>query len=123
MELKLYICSHCGNVVWKAVDKGVPIICCGEPMKELVPGATDGAVEKHVPQITRDGDLVTIRVGSVTHPMVDEHYISLIAAVYGDRIKVRMTKSGDDPVLELSTREHVTAYALCNLHGYWKSEE
>ena len=49
MEQKFYICKHCGNIIAKVKDTGVPVICCGEPMSEIVPGTTDAAVEKHVP--------------------------------------------------------------------------
>lgn len=123
MELKLYICRHCGNVVWKVVDKGVPVVCCGQKMEELVPGTTDGALEKHVPAIEREGDQVTIRVGSVIHPMLEEHYISMIAAVSGDTATVRFPKPGDEPTLVVESKEPVTAYEICNLHGYWKGQE
>ena len=49
MEVRYCICKHCGNIVEKVKDKGVPVICCGEPMQELKAGVTDAAVEKHVP--------------------------------------------------------------------------
>ena len=52
MEVRYYICKHCGNIVEKVKDKGVPVICCGEPMQELKAGVTDAAVEKHVPVYT-----------------------------------------------------------------------
>ena len=111
MELKLYVCRHCGNVIWKVVDKGVPVTCCGEKM------------EKHVPDIKREGDTVKITVGSVVHPMLEEHYISMIAAVSGDTATVRFPKPGDEPTLTVESREPVTAYEICNLHGYWKGQE
>lgn len=123
MELKLYVCRHCGNVIWKVVDKGVPVTCCGEKMEELVPGTTDAAREKHVPDIKREGDTVKITVGSVVHPMLEEHYISMIAAVSGDTATVRFPKPGDEPALTVESREPVTAYEICNLHGYWKGQE
>lgn len=123
MELKLYVCRHCGNVIWKVVDKGVPVTCCGEKMEELVPGTTDAAREKHVPDIKREGDAVKITVGSVVHPMLEEHYISMIAAVSGNTATVRFPKPGDEPTLTVESREPVTAYEICNLHGYWKSQE
>ena len=123
MELKLYVCRHCGNVIWKVVDKGVPVTCCGEKMEELVPGTTDAAREKHVPDIKREGDTVKISVGSVVHPMLEEHYISMIAAVSGDTATVRFPKPGDEPTLTVESREPVTAYEICNLHGYWKGQE
>ena len=123
MELKLYVCRHCGNVIWKVVDKGVPVTCCGEKMEELVPGTTDAAREKHVPDIKREGDTVKITVGSVVHPMLEEHYISMIAAVSGDTATVRFPKPGDELTLTVESREPVTAYEICNLHGYWKGQE
>ena len=123
MELKLYVCRHCGNVIWKVIDKGVPVTCCGEKMEELVPGTTDAAREKHVPDIKREGDTVKITVGSVVHPMLEEHYISMIAAVSGDTATVRFPKPGDEPTLTVESHEPVTAYEICNLHGYWKGQE
>ena len=88
MELKLYRCAHCGNIVYKVVDKGVPVFCCGEKMEELVPNTTDGALEKHVPVVEKtahgSGYSVSVKVGSVEHPMLPEHFIQLIAAASGD---------------------------------------
>ena len=123
MELKLYRCAHCGNIVFKAVYSGVPLMCCGQKMEELVPNTTDGALEKHVPQITRDCSHVTVQVGSVVHPMLDAHYIQLIAAVSGDKVTFRMPKPGEEPVLKVGGAEPVTAYEYCNLHGFWKGQE
>lgn len=123
MELKLYVCRHCGNVVWKVVDKGVPVVCCGQKMEEFVPGTTDASQEKHVPAIKREGDRVTIQVGSVIHPMLEEHYISMIAAVSGDTVTVRFPKPGDDPTLVVESKEPIDAYEICNLHGFWKGQE
>ena len=114
MELKLYRCAHCGNVAFKLVDKGVPLFCCGQKMDELVPNTTDGALEKHVPAVSRDGKEVSVQVGSVIHPMLEEHYIQIIAAAAGDTVTFKLPKPGDDPV---------TAYELCNLHGFWKGNE
>ena len=75
MEQKFYICKHCGNIIAKVKDTGVPVICCGEPMSEIVPGTTDAAVEKHVPVWTVENGIVHVKVGSVEHPMLPEHYI------------------------------------------------
>ncbi|MEG0321474.1 MAG: desulfoferrodoxin family protein [Oscillospiraceae bacterium] len=119
MEFKLYRCAHCGNIVFKIVDSGVPVICCGEPMGELTPNITDGAVEKHVPDVKREGDDVTIQIGSTIHPMIDTHYIQMIAAVAGDTVTIRKPKPGDAPLLKVTTTEDVTAYEYCNLHGFW----
>ena len=70
MEQKFYICKHCGNIIAKVKDTGVPVICCGEPMSEIVPGTTDAAVEKHVPVWTVENGIVHVKVGSVEHPML-----------------------------------------------------
>ena len=123
MELKLYRCAHCGNIAFKLVDKGVPLMCCGQKMEELVPNTTDGALEKHVPQITRDGNHVTVQVGSVIHPMLPEHYIQFIAAVSGNKVTFQLPQPGDEPVLKTGGSDPVTAYEYCTLHGFWKGQE
>lgn len=126
MEFNLYRCAHCGNIVYKVVDRGVPVFCCGEKMEELVPNTTDGAVEKHVPVVERtahgNGYSVHVAVGSVEHPMVPEHFIELIAAVAGDTVTLRLPAPGSRPELSVFCQDgDVTAYEYCNLHGFWKS--
>ena len=79
MEQKFYICKHCGNIIAKVKDAGVPVVCCGEPMSEIVPGTTDAAVEKHVPVWTVENGIVHVKVGSVEHPMLPEHYIEWVS--------------------------------------------
>ena len=81
MEIKFYKCEHCGNIAIKVVDSGVPMICCGEPMVELVAGATDGALEKHVPAVSVEGSHVHVQVGEVAHPMTEAHLIQFIVLV------------------------------------------
>ena len=125
MKQRFFICKHCGNLIAMVKDTGVPVVCCGEPMQELVPNTTDGALEKHVPVVEKtahgSGYSVTVKVGSVTHPMLPEHYINLIAAVSGDTVTFRFPQPGDEPELKTFTRnEKVEAYEYCNLHGLWK---
>ena len=127
MEFKLYYCTHCGNIIFKVVDKGVPVMCCGQKMEELVPNTTDAAQEKHVPVVEKtphgSGSSVTVKVGSVEHPMLPEHYIPLIAAVTEDTVVMKFPKPGDKPELKTFVRgDKVEAYEICNLHGYWKGE-
>ena len=71
MEMKFYKCAHCGQIIAKVEDKNIPVICCGEPMKEIVPGSVDAAQEKHVPVYEVVGNIVNVTVGSVAHPMQD----------------------------------------------------
>ena len=68
MEVKFYKCNHCGNIAVKVVDKGVPLVCCGEKMVELVPDSVDAATEKHVPKVDRLEGHIHVNVGSVDHP-------------------------------------------------------
>ena len=77
MATKFYKCRHCGNVIEKVVDSGVNVVCCGEPMEELVPNTSDGSGEKHVPVVKHLDDCkIEIKVGSVAHPMTEEHHIA-----------------------------------------------
>ena len=73
MEQRFFICEHCGNIVAMVKDTGVPVMCCGQKMTEIIPGTTDAAVEKHVPVYQVEGSLVKVQVGSVEHPMLPEH--------------------------------------------------
>ena len=62
MEQKFYICEHCGNIIAKVKDTGVPVICCGQPMKEIVPGTVEASVEKHIPVYTVEGNIVKVSI-------------------------------------------------------------
>ena len=124
MEMKFYRCEHCGQIVAIVKGTGVPIICCGQPMTEIIPGTVDAAVEKHVPVVEVNGSKVTVRIGSVEHPMLDEHYIEWIAlqTKFGNQRK--SLKPGDKPEVCFALcdgDEVVAAYEYCNLHGLWKS--
>lgn len=120
-ELKFYRCKHCGNVVWKPFDSGVPVFCCGEEMELLKPNTVDAAVEKHVPVLTREGGKTTVRVGSVRHPMEEKHFIGFIALVTDGNVVFKLLKPGDEPEMTAEAASDATAYAWCNLHGLWKA--
>ena len=95
--MKFYICEHCGNIIAMVRDQGVPVMCCGQKMKEIIPGTSDGAVEKHVPVVSVDDRLVTVCVGAAAHPMTDAHYIEWVAieTTFGNQRK--QLKPGDEP--------------------------
>ena len=121
--MKYFVCEHCGNIVEMVNDSGVPVVCCSEKMKELVPGSVDAAVEKHVPVVTEDGDKVKVFVGEVEHPMVEEHYIGWIAIETKEGMQRKYLKAGEKPeaVFALADGDKlVAAYAWCNIHGLWK---
>ena len=124
--MKFYICSHCGNIIAYVKDQGVPVMCCGQKMEELVPNTTDAAVEKHVPVISVEGNKVTVKVSSVEHPMVDVHYIEWIALETKQGNQHKTLKPGEKPETMFALAEGdevVAAYAYCNHHGLWKSAQ
>ena len=123
--MTLYRCKHCGNIIAHIEDSGVRVVCCGEKMEALVPNTADAAGEKHVPVIETAGNLVTVSVGSVAHPMLDVHYIEWILLETEQGRQRKALKPGDEPkaVFALTDGDKVTAaYAYCNLHGLWKAE-
>ena len=122
--MKFYICKHCGNIVAMVKESGAPISCCGEKMSEIIPGTTDAAVEKHVPVIEVNSNIVTVTVGEVIHPMIPEHYIEWIAISTNKGNQRKLLKPGEDPkaCFALCEGEQVeAAYAYCNLHSLWKA--
>lgn len=123
MELKFYICEHCGNIVTYLRNSGVPVMCCGQKMTELVPGISDGAVEKHVPVVSAEGRTITVKVGEVEHPMMEKHYIQWIALETKEGTQIKYLKPDMKPeaTFVLSAGDEViAAYEYCNIHGLWK---
>lgn len=123
MELKFYKCDLCGRIVEIVKDSASQLVCCGQPMRELVPGAVEAAVEKHVPVVSVEGNTVTVTVGEVEHPMTAEHYIEFIAITTTQGVQRKDLKPGEKPVAVFALHDGdamETAYAYCNLHGLWK---
>ncbi len=123
MDQMFYICEHCGNIIAKVRDSGVPVMCCGQPMTRIVPGTSDGAHEKHVPVYTVENNIVTVTVGAAEHPMTQAHYIEWISLQTSAGNQRKLLKPGDAPkacfaLCEGETVEAVFAY--CNLHSLWK---
>ena len=121
---KFYKCSHCGNLAALIEDKGVPLVCCGEKMPELIPNTVDASTEKHVPAATVSGERLEVQVGSVPHPMTEEHHITYVYVGSENGGQRKGLKPGMEPKLSFSFVDDkpLTAYAYCNLHGLWKAE-
>ncbi|HAQ40832.1 MAG TPA: desulfoferrodoxin [Clostridiales bacterium] len=122
---KFFICNTCGNLVSLLNEGGGTLVCCGKEMQELVPNTVDAAVEKHVPVIEVEGNKVTVKIGSVTHPMAEEHYIEWIYLETKEGVQRKCLKPGDEPKAVFVLNEGdkvVSAYEHCNLHGLWKKE-
>ena len=123
MEQKYYICKHCGNIITKVKDCGVPVVCCGEKMSEIIPGTTDASMEKLIPVWTVGNGVVSVKVGSVEHHMIPEHYIEWVSlqTKQGSQMKQLQPNEKPEVFFALSEGDAVEAvYAYCNLHSLWK---
>ena len=120
----IYKCEICGNVVSVLEAHDGELVCCGKPMRLLEEKTEDQGKEKHVPIIEKTGSGIKVKVGSIPHPMEEEHYIELIQLIKEDNIVIgRRLKPGDMPEAEfcsLAETEGLKARALCNVHGLWK---
>lgn len=123
-ETKFYICEHCGNIVGKIFDAGVPLVCCGQKMKKLEAGAVEASLEKHIPVVTFEGNTVKAVVGSVAHPMTEEHSIQWIYLLTdkGGQRKNLLPGEAPEVVFALADEKPIAVYAYCNLHGLWMAE-
>ena len=124
MKQVFYRCNHCGNIVAFVKASGVPVVCCGEKMTEIIPGTVDASREKHIPVWSVDGNIVRVTVGSVEHPMLPEHYIEWISIETKQGNQRKELRPGEKPeaCFALCEGDEVEAvYAYCNLHGLWKA--
>ncbi len=123
-EVKFYICEHCGNIVTKIDDSGAPLVCCGSKMTELKAGSVDASREKHVPVVTAEEGIVKVTVGSVIHPMTEEHSIEWMYLLTdnGGQLKYLAPDAEPTAVFATAGERPIAVYAYCNLHGLWKTE-
>ena len=122
MNQKFLICKHCGNIVAAVKESGVPIVCCGEKMSEIIPGEVEASREKHIPEFKVEGNKVYVTVGSVEHPMIPEHYIEWVCIQTKQGSQMKQLQPGQAPKVCFSICEcdEVEAvYAYCNLHSLW----
>lgn len=123
---QVYKCQACGNIVIVVHEGDGDLVCCGENMTLLSENTVDAAQEKHVPVVEREGDKLTVKVGSVAHPMEEKHYIEWIEAVVGDVVYTKMLKPGDAPeavfCLHGNSGEVKRVREYCNLHGLWAAK-
>lgn len=121
-RLQVFRCEVCGHVIQVMHGGAGTLVCCNQPMQLLTENTTDAAQEKHVPVVERDGSKVTVRVGSVDHPMEEKHYIEWIEVADGDEVMQRYLKPGDAPQATFEvTGNDLTVRAYCNLHGLWRA--
>jgi len=118
----VYKCNMCGNIVELLHAGAGKLVCCGQPMELLEENTVDAAKEKHVPVVEKTLDGYKVSVGSVAHPMSEEHLIEFIELLADGTVYRRQLQAGDEPVASFCIKaEEVSARAYCNLHGLWKS--
>lgn len=122
-QREVFVCTSCGNMAEILRPGSGTLVCCNQPMRLYQENTAEAAREKHIPVVARAGADVTVTVGSVPHPMGDEHYIEWIEVVQGDMVTRQHLKPGAVPqaTFELPSGP-VSARAFCNLHGLWKGD-
>lgn len=128
----IYHCPICGNMV-EVVEEGLgQLVCCGKPMIKMQENSIDASREKHVPVVQMDGNIVSVSIGSTTHPMTEDHWIKWIELSVGNTNYRQELSPTDKPEVKFVINDYcstscvnmkLTARALCNLHGLWKNEQ
>ena len=121
---KFYICEKCGNLIEKIDDSGVPVVCCGQKMTPVEAGVVEASREKHIPVVSVEGNVVRVVVGSVEHPMAEEHSILWVELKTSKGVQRKNLVVGEPPVVSFALVDEtpLEVYAYCNLHGLWKAE-
>ena len=121
---RFYICRHCGNLIGMVHDVGVPVSCCGEKMEALTPNTVEASGEKHVPVVTVQDNVVSVKVGSTAHPMTPEHSIEWVYLQTDKGGQRKALKNDEAPEVKFALKDEqpVAVYAYCNLHGLWMTE-
>ena len=122
-KIQFFICEHCGNMLGLIEDRGVPVVCCGDPMTALVPNTVEASTEKHLPAVTVSGNTVEVQVGSVPHPMEEAHHITFVYLETERGGQRKCLKVGEAPKVSFVVADDkpLSVYAYCNLHGLWKT--
>jgi superoxide reductase len=122
-KLEIYKCMACGNIVEVLHGGDGELVCCGQPMKNLIAKTADEGKEKHVPVIEKVDGGIKAKVGSVPHPMEEKHYIEWIEILADGKAYRQFLNSGDVPEAEFGVEASaVTAREHCSIHGLWKGE-
>lgn len=121
---EIYVCDICGNIVETLDDAKGELVCCGQPMTLQRANTIDASHEKHVPVVTKEGNRIKVKIGSIPHPMQPEHFIQWIELIQGSKVKRTELKPGDQPEAEFCVDENdFIVRAYCNLHGLWANQE
>jgi superoxide reductase len=121
-RLQIFKCEICGNIV-DVLHSGVgELVCCGQPMVLQKEKTEDEGNEKHVPVIERTEKGIKVKVGTVNHPMEENHYIEWIEVISDGRAYRKFLNPGDSPETDFAiSHDKVEAREYCSIHGLWKS--
>lgn len=120
-RLQVYKCEKCGNMVEVLHGGGGELVCCGQPMVLLTENTVDAAREKHVPVVEKTDAGVKVMVGSVAHPMEENHYIEWIELLADGKAYRQFLEPGGSPEATFDIEaDQVAAREFCNLHGLWR---
>lgn len=125
MCVKIFKCPHCGNIVTKLYDSGVPLVCCGEEMEELQLKTIEEGTEKHLPMLSIKDNTVKVTVSTQLHPSTMNHHISFIILETTKGFRVERLSPEAEPSVTMKItddEEVISVYAYCNVHGLWKNE-
>lgn len=119
---QIHKCSKCGNIIEILHGGSGTLTCCGSSMEQMKEGSVDASQEKHVPVIERKKDGYLVKVGSVSHPMEEKHYIEWIELIADNKVYRQYLNPDETPEAFFPVdAETVTAREYCNLHGLWKA--
>lgn len=120
---EIYKCNLCGNIIEVVHASGGQLVCCNENMNLLVENTVDASKEKHVPVVEKTENGILVKVGSVAHPMTDEHKIEFIEVIADGKVLRKFLKSGSAPEAKFCCvdKENIIVREYCNLHGLWKA--
>lgn len=122
-SMNFYKCKDCDSVF---MEMGKPATTCRDGSMELLSAnSTDAATEKHVPVVSLEDGMVVVRIGSVPHPMTEEHYIEWVFIESAGGGTFYNLNPGDVPeaIFPMKAEEVEAVYIYCNLHGLWKAKE
>lgn len=116
----VYKCTLCGNIVEVLHGGAGALVCCNQPMVLMTGNTVDASKEKHVPVIEIGATAITVKIGSVPHPMETAHYIEWIELIADGKIYRQQLQPGQAPEATFPViAKQVTAREYCNLHGLW----
>ncbi|MDP2426441.1 MAG: desulfoferrodoxin family protein [Candidatus Izemoplasmatales bacterium] len=122
--MNIFYCKHCKRIVYTYYGGG-NLTCCGDEMTLLQPKTKDVGNEKHLPVIERlSDDLIKVSVGSVMHPMTDDHWIQWVFVAQNQHFQIKTLLPNETPVVEFTIQpnQSIKVYEFCNLHGLWLTE-